>query len=886
MTIDGELLERDLPLAALGQRLHGLQRADAKGACVLVHGEAGVGKTSLLRRLRQDHADAAHWLWGACEPLLSPPPWGPLIDMLDQLPPLLAQAVRSGAQGQQVLAGMLQRLRERQTPTVLVVEDVHWADSATLDLLRYLSRRIDSTRALLVLSYRDDAASTGTPLLGVLGALPTACTLRLPLAPLSRQTVHDWARRAGRDPQAVYTATGGNPFFVAELLSCHAALLPATVCDAVLARAAQLPADARALLDLASVVPSFVEPTLLDALLPGAGLALRACADVGLLRSDAQGVRFRHELVRQVIEQALSADAARSLHSAVYQALTQMHGSAARLVHHAERAGLTQALRLLAPRAARSAAQASAHHQAAALYGLALLHGQGLCADERAALLEAHADECLITNRVNEAMAASLEALAQRRASGDRRCQGINLRRLARLESLRSGQDAAMPHALAAVAALQDAGADRELAMAYATVAQLHLLGPDSPQAQQWAQRGLALAEPLGDAEALAFTLNSAACATLRTADDGAGWQQLQRSLTLALDNGLDDHATRAYLNLLALTLLHRRYGDTHLLCAEALLYSEARGLDVYAAKLRLRRAHAWLETGRWADAQAELAQIDQQAGISALEREQSQYGAMLLALRRGAAQTQTRTQPQTYWREMLAGSRRLGFDPWYAPQSVCCAEAAWLAGDQDAVERVARQALPAALQSGQPWFIGQLLCWLGRIGRLGSVRPALQLQAPLAPPCAAELAGDLDRAAAAWLQRDCRYEQALVLMGGTAEQLHRALAILDDLGAAPAAALARRRLRALGERQVARGAYRHARSDPLGLTGREREVLDLLHQRLSNRAIAKRLSRSERTVENHVAALLAKLGASNRAEALDCAMAQARRLATQAAPN
>lgn len=349
MTIDGELLERDGSLAALAQRLQGLQRADGQGACVLVHGEAGVGKTSLLRRLRRDHASAVRWLWGACEPLLSPQPLGPLIDLLDQLPPALALAVRSGVQGQQVLAGMLQLLRERQPPTVLVVEDVHWADSATLDLLRYLGRRIDSTRALLVLSYRDDNTPISNPLLGVLGALPTGCTLRLPLAPLSRPTVDAWARRAGRDPQAVFAATGGNPFFVSELLSCHAAQLPATVCDAVLARAATLPADARALLDLASVVPSWVEHALLHALLPGAGPALKTCAGVGLLRSDGQGVRFRHELVRQVIEQALSPDVARSLHSAVYAALTQMHGSAARRVHHAERAGLTQALRLLAP---------------------------------------------------------------------------------------------------------------------------------------------------------------------------------------------------------------------------------------------------------------------------------------------------------------------------------------------------------------------------------------------------------------------------------------------------------------------------------------------------------------------------------------------------------
>lgn len=109
-------------------------------------------------------------------------------------------------------------------------------------------------------------------------------------------------------------------------------------------------------------------------------------------------------------------------------------------------------------------------------------------------------------------------------------------------------------------------------------------------------------------------------------------------------------------------------------------------------------------------------------------------------------------------------------------------------------------------------------------------------------------------------------------MLGGDEADLRQALALLDELGAAPAARIARRRLRALGVRE--RGRNSRTRDDPLGLTAREREVFDLLAQQLSNRAIAERLHRSGRTVENHVAALLGKLGVATRAEAAALARA------------
>ena len=227
--------------------------------------------------------------------MLSPQPLGPLIDLLDRLPPSIGAAVRAGRQMPEVLSGMLALLCDSGQPVVLVIDDVQWADGATLDLLRYLGRRIDKTRALLVLSYRSDVLAGDHPLHGVLGGLPARSCLRLPLAPLSRSAVAELARRAGRSARGLYQVTQGNPFFVTELLAADATTLPASVREAVLARAAPLPPEARDVLELASVVPVQIELEVLDAVVDDAHAAIALCTATGLLSLDGGALRFRHE---------------------------------------------------------------------------------------------------------------------------------------------------------------------------------------------------------------------------------------------------------------------------------------------------------------------------------------------------------------------------------------------------------------------------------------------------------------------------------------------------------------------------------------------------------------------------------------------------------------
>ncbi len=851
------LLERDRELQWFEQRLAALRRGDTDAAtCVVIHGEAGAGKTTLMQAVRSAAGNDVLWLRGACEPLLAAGALMPLIDLLDELPPSLAQAVRSGRATLEVLAGMLALLRDRARPAVLVIDDVQWADGATLDLARYIGRRIAATRALLVLCWRDTTLAADHPLRLLLGGLPARHTQRFALEPLSPRAVADLAQRAGRSAEGLHAATRGNPFFVTEWLAGDGLRLPAAVRDAVLARLAPLSDAARDIVELVSAAPAGLEPDVIDSIIEDSSAALGEAIAAGLLQREGAVLRFRHELARQSVQSACDAARVAALHGAVFDALSLRGAATTRLVHHAHHAGLPAAVVRLAPLAAREATRAGAPRQTAAHLALALAHAGAIDAARRAELHVAHSRACMSIHRVGEALASRRAALAIHRSLVDALAEGIDLREIARIEWFQGAIGAGQSHAAQAIELLGQQGAPRELALAHATQAQLHLFEADAMAVFGPGRRALDWFEAQHDDAGVCYSLSIVATAELVRHDDAAAWQRLERSLSIAMRLGLTEVVTRVYAVMGSMALVHRRFARLHAACDAGIAFCDARDLDPDAARLRIRRAAGLIEQGDWGIARAELDVVRATPGLAQVEEEQSIHLLALLDMRCGA------TLDASEWTDRIEGRTRLSVDPWYAPQAPARAEAAFLRGNASAAVRIAREALPEALCAGERWRSGALACWMHRAGE------AMPIDLDqVAPPRRLELQGDARGAAQAWAALGCRYEQALALLFGEAAASQEALGLLDAIGAAPAARLARQRLRALGVRDVPRGRYAAARSDPQGLTARERIVFELLREGLSNRAIAQKLHRSERTVEHHVSALLAKLGVASRSE-------------------
>ena len=140
-----------------------------------------------------------------------------------------------------------------QRATVVVLEDVHWADESTLDFFRFIGRRIQRTGALLIATYRDEELSPIHPFRLALGELTGRHVIRMRLAPLSAAAVGEMAKNSGWNSALLHQITGGNPFFVSEALACPGERVPETVRDAVLARLMRCSAAARDLAELVSI---------------------------------------------------------------------------------------------------------------------------------------------------------------------------------------------------------------------------------------------------------------------------------------------------------------------------------------------------------------------------------------------------------------------------------------------------------------------------------------------------------------------------------------------------------------------------------------------------------------------------------------------------------
>ena len=848
-----KLLERAGQLAVLKEALSYVG-SGGRGTVVVVSGEAGVGKTALLRSFCDEVAGPETVLWGTCDPLFTPRPFGPLFAIAESTGGELGPALAQGANPPQVALALARELRS-SPPTLLVLEDLHWADEATLDVFTLLVRRAESVLALVVGTYRDDALENAHPLRRVLGELATTTAVRrLKLAPLSPDAVGQLAAPHGIDGRDLFEKTGGNPFFVVEVLAGDSEEIPATVKDAVLARAMRLSPSARELLQAAAMVPQRAELWLLQALAGTAAEAVDECVTAGMLVAEGDGVVFRHELVRLSLESSVGPATKARLHSQALAAISARPGHAsdfARLAHHAEVAGDTDAVVRFALPAAERASSTGAHREAAAQYGRVLRAGAGLPLEHRANVLERRSHECYLTDQSDEAIAALGEALKCRRALGDRLGEGRSLTRLSGIlwcpgrtrESARAAREA--------VAVLERLPTSRELAKAYAMLAWSIAESDGWAAATGWGERALQLAEDFGDTET-ALDARS----ILAHALPAGGLEELEQVLRDTKRAGLVEEAGTTYLWLSHRALDVRRYDVAASQLAKGLEYCTDHGLELSRLYLLSHHALLYLALGHWAQAADTADVVLRIPRASIMPRITALTVLGLVRARRGDPGHRVLLDEAWDLAEPTGEIYRFG------RVAAARAEAAWLSSDPQGVASATELAFAVASRCSSA-VADEVAVWRHRAG-LG--RPK-----PLAPgsPNGLQLAGSWDAARALWLEAGCPYEAALCLAdAGDEAGLRLALEELLGLEARPAAVIVARRLRELGVVSLPRGPRATTRQNKYGLTAREMEVLALVNEGLQNGQIADRLVVSVRTVDHHVEAILRKLGAKTRADA------------------
>jgi tetratricopeptide (TPR) repeat protein len=632
----GELLERSHHLSALHEAL-AASLAGHRGVLVLLQGEAGGGKTTLLRRFCATCEPVDQMLWGSCDPLFTPRPLGPFVDIAQDTSGELRDLVAGGAKPYQIAAALV-RAAEARRSTVIVLEDLHWADEATLDVLSLLARRIDAIPALVVATYRDDELDRSHPLRRLLGELRgTAWIRRLTAGPLSSGAVAALAARHGLDGDALYRATAGNPFFVTEVIASSSTETPATIRDAVLARAARLTDAATTVLEAVSIALPHAELWLLDALVPDAAGGLEQCLHSGMLEVVPGGVAFRHDLARMAIEESLFPHRRLALHRRALRALTAPPAGApdlTRLAYHAEAAADVAAVLRFAPAAARYAASIGAHRESAAQYARALRFAGALSADGRAALLEGRSQESYLTDQMDAAIADLEQAIAYWREAGDQVREGAALSHLTRRLGCAGRSADAAKAGQEAIRLLEGHSPGPELAFAYGIAAAMHMDNERFDETLSLGTRALELAETCGDTAAIVYALNNIGTMQL-LAGMPEGRQKLERSLAMAERAGLEDHVGRAFIHLGWVMTRTRAYELEPWLDRGVAVCAEL-GLEVWRLYVVAYRARLHLDRGRWNDAAADATLVLRSARSVPLLRLLALTVLGLLRARRG----------------------------------------------------------------------------------------------------------------------------------------------------------------------------------------------------------------------------------------------------------
>ncbi|NNL88563.1 MAG: AAA family ATPase [Marinicaulis sp.] len=866
------LIERKDELAAL-LSWHRHTR-EGRGGIVFVRGEAGLGKTSLITALCDQVREINAVFWGGCEALYTPRPLGPLFDMMDSFSDDVRLLLNeSGRRSIELYSRIVSDFEKSSPGDVLVIEDIHWADFATLDFLKYLGRRITAAPILVILSFRTDEITEESKVQGVLDGFPAAFVHDVELKPLTRSGVEKLCASSGRRHQSdeYYGVSGGNPFFVTELLASgerpHAAL-PASVKDAVNTRLLRLSPEERDFLETLSILPGAIQFSIIPRLFGDDGelLAMAALGRKLLLETPGKALRFRHELARLATLARVPATRQREIHARVLRALLDSNDQDTahdQLVHHAAGALDAEMVLKFAPRAAENAAAVGAHQEAASHYATAMRFVDEADADQAAEIYEKWAYEAGLSLRIDdEVIKAYQHAITLWRALGRQDKVAENLTRLSRMHWYRAESAEAARYADEAVRLLEEAPPSAAQAMGYSLKSQLYMLNDKMEDAITWGEKALELAERFDDAESRVHALNNVGVARAFRGDS-SGVDLLEVSLSLALEHGYHEHAARVFTNLSEYGVEFKNFDLAERTISEGVAFDTKNDLDSWTHYLIGRQAQLRCEQGRLHDART-IAE-----GVLRLER---QTLLMKLPARLVLAKVNIMLgddAAQTVLAEAVDHAAATEEPQHIVPAHLSRLLFAWLHDKARIAEESLRQLFDIGADAMHLWHRGETAVWCNRF----AYPIPEEFRDGLPPPIHQELDGKLKVAAATWKKLGAIPAIATTLaQSRESDQLGAAIQISRDIGAA---AIEEKVLRLASRFGIAselpkkkRGPYKAARNHPLGLTEKEQKVLSLLVEGHSNSDIAEILSRSRRTVENHVSSILRKLSVEHRVDA------------------
>ncbi len=849
-----DLVERDLSLATLRAAVSGA--AAGEGAGVAVCGEPGIGKSVLLAAACRTGA-TVRVLRASCDPLSTPRPLGPFRDIADEAG-YAADVRRDDLLLSEICESIFRAVRAE--PTVLVIEDLHWVDAASVDVLRFLARRVSSMPLALLVSYRDheiDPGHSARTLLGDFARLDALTTLRLEV--LSLGGVRTLLGPTASDPARVHALTGGNPFFVTEVAKDPDRPLPASIRDAVLARTSDVLPEDFEVLQLVASAPDRLDDRALPAL--GVDLpTLRRLDSTGLLTRRRDGLVFRHELARQAVESTIPPGGGPRLHARLLAALEQIQSAdPAVLTHHAVGARDFKRAARYAQEAARQATAAGSHTEAAAFYRTALEHLEDAPAGDRARLLLKLGFEQYMTNRLRAAIATVSATFPLWDEAGDPGGLAAAHDEVAIFEYYNARRRDAEQHAERATAIAGESGAELTYGAARATRGYLAYMRNDFELASDCYADAGRIAE-VGRHDALGIRSRLVRAAAGLAAGDEAERTRLTGFIEDARGANLDELASTGYSNLANLDVEQRRLRDAQHVLEESLPFSAERDIPICQQWQTGVRSRLHFARGHWSAALEDAGFVLDGEGMP-LATVWPLLVTALIPLRRG-----DRVRPGDGPIDPLDAAWRLVglIDEPLRRLAVlsALAEHQWMTGEPDvrvtdlAPGEVTRyHGIPGTL-----WAVGDLAVWLARLGLLADRSIAV------AEPFRLALDGRPDRAASWWRRVGDPFAEALAWVDSPEPaDRARAVELLDSLGAIGTADRVRIALRQEGVGQVPPRPRVSTRSNPGGLTNRQLDVAKLVARGFTNAEIAARLFISPKTADHHVSAVLTKLGVANR---------------------